>query len=791
MIETSQYCLDISVGVKGTDKYKENFLLPEDLISFQMYLECGAVVPYIEMAFRVQTTSNQNEDYSMLFKQGSKVTLTIGPDKLHLKTYDLKIGEVNTTQAQTNDAIRVVKFDAVISDKSVQYLTNKGTIEKNGTSIEVIKQLGKQYFNTDLVTDIDAVNETPMVWRQNGMANNMFLTNVWLHTNIQPDVPVMYIDDKLTIHLKSYNKIKNGDVAFTFTPRKPQAGTKDVQFINSFSPQANKLLFNALGSEQQTYITDADTGAVTVVHPNIEKAEIASTKKIEKTRGVGAQKFNRVECANVYRGYKQTYQLNRVRLNYLSGVSGYITLVGLRDDIELLTLVQVKDVSDADNGKYIVFDKRYRVVHGSQFLTYVFLCRDNTNNLERYILEEERKNAFDRFKSEIQNFYTLVRNLRKYVVMARYMIDGSLYRDIIKFATSLKTDLLSSFTVMGIALDFNDTNALFNSMKSIGNGLINNIVKTYLPAPFNQTLQNFALQDPSLKKMVSDLLAYHAPSDLRYLITEINGLLTDITSGLNRVAKDANRQQKASSTSTNYIDNKSTTFKDTPQGVVEVITKENTEMNAEQEVQRRVDNIIQQFIDNTKDLDLPMPIIELTEDQKLLNDIDLEKLLAGFVEADLADKGYLTNIKSAVQADNSNRDVNFTDVLTGTATVGFRTINTVKNNVGITLYDRYYGVFNTPTDLTNFYITDQFHDMYKTVEFQRLVSARKGERIFIALPMREADLKFFINSTSVAMEVMSNIDLGVRTSSGSIVYYNVYMSPKGYNSNSNLVEVRL
>ena len=61
------------------------------------------------------------------------------------------------------------------------------------------------------------------------------------------------------------------------------------------------------------------------------------------------------------------------------------------------------------------------------FQTVLFLCRDNTNNCEKYILDADvRKNAYDSFKSDIQTFYGFVKNLRKYVVMARYSIDGSL-----------------------------------------------------------------------------------------------------------------------------------------------------------------------------------------------------------------------------------------------------------------------------------------------------------------------------------------------------------------------------
>ena len=106
------------------------------------------------------------------------------------------------------------------------------------------------------------------------------------------------------------------------------------------------------------------------------------------------------------------------------------------------------------------------------------------------------------------------------------------------------------------------------------------------------------------------------------------------------------------------------------------------------------------------------------------------------------------------------------------------------------MFSRFWGVFNKPIELTDFYITDQFRDMYRTPEFTRLVYAKKNQRIFVAYPASEQDLRIFVNGVLEDTEVIENMDLGVRGKNGSIILYNVYTTIKGYNSNSNILEVR-
>ena len=770
MIKTSQYCFDIAIGVEGSSRGTlRDFLRENDLLAFKLTVMSGVAIPYIVCSIKVH-----NRQVASFFKEKSVVEISFGPTESQMETLSVVIGTVNQTIGQPSSTELVVSFEAVIDVASSKFVLNTDTNTYTGTSLKVLQEFSQKFFGKQLDSDISEVNETEMVWRQDSELNSRFIANAWLHMNIAPDVPLLYIDTDLQMHLYSLNRIKRDKPLTTFVPQTAKAGKGQTQFFNDFVPQSYKNIMNAVSSNQIVPVMNADSGQIKVEFPEANKAQLASTKETEESNTGYTVKENRVESANVYKGYQKTYQYNRTQLMSLSSIVGYVELIGYRNEFRIYDKVEVSNVSPEHTGMYIITDIEYVVAHGQGFITTIYLTRDNINQLEKYILKKDEKNAYLKFKSEIQKMYTFVRNLRKYVQMARYVIDGSLHRDLIKFATRMKSELLRSFTVAGIPLDFNSMDALVSSLKSIGNNLLNTIIKTYLPAPFNTALLNFALQNPSLKGLLSRLLTRYAPEDVRLLIVEISGLLADITAGLDRLAKNANNSQKQDDVNSNQGD---TSFKDTPGGVIDVVIKDK-DKDVDKDTDDRVKDIVDDILDRTKDIDIPIPVIKLTESQKLLNNVDLSKLIADLIVTELDGKGYLDGIS------------NFEDVLLGKTPMSFGIINQINENAGLVMFSRFWGVFNEPIELTDFYITDQFRDMYRTPEFTRLVCARKNQRIFVAYPASEQDLRIFVNGVLEDTEVIENMDLGVRGKNGSIILYNIYTTIKGYNSNSNILEVR-
>lgn len=773
MIRTSQYCFDISIGVEGSSRgILSNFLRENDLGYCEFDFWSGMIVPMFKCMIKCHSDS-----ISSSFRQGSIIKITFGPNENQLQTYECAMGEVTVTKPLENASESVVTFEAVITEKSSKFILNTDNLAKQGTSLEVLKELSKQFFGTELQTDVKSVNETPMIWRQDSKYNNVYMADIWMHMNLKPDVAFAYIDDKLNVHIKSFDNIVKSKPKVTFVPRETKAGTNEIAINNVFNPESHVATINALVSNQSVFVRDADTGKVDVEFPDEEKPELASTKEVEKGGYGNATKHNRVESMNVYKGYKKAYNYNRTKLNKLTAVIGYVEVVGIYKGVSVLDLVNVSGTSSEHTGYYLVSDITYKVGHGFPPSTTIWLCRDNINRVEEYVKKEDPKNAFMNFMSEIKKFYTMVRDLHILVQKCRYLVDGSLYRDLQKFVHQMKFNLLRSFSVCGIPLDFNNTKDLFNSVRSIGMSILNKIVQTYLPAPFNTALLNYP-GGVKTKAVVSKLLTQYAPDDVRLLIVEIQGLVFDLTDGLGRVAKNASVAQKAL-TAKNTVNKDNVSFTDTANGVVEVQVVEKEAQEVEN-IDTKVNNILQDFLNNTSEVDIPLPLVDLTDTQQLYTDEELRNLLADQVIADLDSKGYLKGI-----------DLDkFRQILFGDSYLSFEQINTINKNTGFIMYPRFWGKYKEPEELTDFYITSQFRDMYKTPDFTKLLSAKKGEHIFVAFPTFEKNLKIFINTQLQDMEVIPNMDLHVLDNSGNIIKYNVYVSPNGYNSNSNILEVR-
>lgn len=773
MIKTSQYCFDISIGIEGSSRgMLSNFLQQNDLGYFEFSLVSGLSVPLIKCTIKCH-----NNNVSSSFRQGSIVKITFGPNDKHLQTYECTIGEVNDTKVLENASESIISFEAVITEKSSKFVLNTDNLAFQGTSLEALKHLSKTFFGTKLDTDITSVNETPMIWRQDSRFNNWYMADIWMHMNLKPDVPLTYIDDQLVVHLRSLNNIVKAKSKVTFVPHGTKAGENQVSINNVFNPESHIAKINAIISNQSIFIRDADTGKVEVDFPDDEKPEIASTKEIEKGGYGHSTKHNRVESTNISKGYKKAYSYNRTKLNRLSAVVGYVEVLGIYKGVNVLDLVTVSGTSPEHTGNYLVSDIVYKVGHGFPPVTIIWLCRDNINRVEKYVRKKDSDNAFTNFLSEIRKFYTMVRSLRVLVQKCRYVVDGSLYRDLQKFVHQMKYDLLRSFTVCGIPLDFNSTKELFTSLRSTGMRILNNIVTTYLPAPFNTLLLNYP-GGVKTKALVSKLLTQHEQisNDVRLLIIEIQGLIFDLTDGLGRVAKKASTAQQVTE-ARNTVNNDNVSFTDSASGVTEVQVVEK-EVQQLENIDTRVNDILQDFINNTNEIDIPLPIINLTPSEQLYTDRELRLLLANMVMTDLTNKGYLEGI------------TNFKDILLGESQLTFEQINQINKNTGLIMYTRFWGSFNTTDELTDFYITTQFRDMYKTPDFTKLVNARKGQHIFVAFPAFEQNLRIFINSVFQDMDIIPEMNLHITDKTGNLIPYNVYVSKTGYNSNSNILEVR-
>ena len=288
------------------------------------------------------------------------------------------------------------------------------------------------------------------------------------------------------------------------------------------------------------------------------------------------------------------------------------------------------------------------------------------------------------------------------------------------------------------------------------------------------------------------------------------------------------------------------------EGAVIDTTTDTSETDYIEESQGRVEEILSDYEDKTKGLDLPFPRIELTESQSLYTDKELESYVLTKTIENLTNLGYLHD-ESDVE--------DLTEVLKGEEPIDFDLISRINENAGNNFGFRFWGTFgstkeamyawryednvvytkteeigersrlynsdyspyaniefkvtevepnkyavtyngelteraededvisNALSELTSFYIKDSYKDKYRTIPCTKTVSATDNKRIFFACPTREKDLSFYINTRRVRLNYFE-IDLGYSDYFGNPIMYNVYYTETGYNSNSVLFEVK-
>ena len=260
MIETDNYCFDITIGTEGSSRgVFKNFLREEDLLWCRLQVMSGVAVPYFTICVKLHDKGIANS-----LKEESEVKISLGPTRKLMETFSVKVGTVNMSDGDPGSTDVIVAFEAVISEASVKFILNTGEFCKTGTSLQAIESFCKSVLGTELDTAFQEVNDKPMTWKQDSDMNNIFLASIWLHMDKRPDAPLMYIGTDLRVHLTTVNNCKKKPVKAVLTATAPKEGENQVQFISQFTPKSYKNVTNILSSNKIVPITHADTGKIRV-----------------------------------------------------------------------------------------------------------------------------------------------------------------------------------------------------------------------------------------------------------------------------------------------------------------------------------------------------------------------------------------------------------------------------------------------------------------------------------------------------------------------------------------------
>ena len=819
----------LEIRVKGSNK--EGIVSFDMLRNFEIVETAGTSLPYICFAF-----GTLDQGLADLFIENNEVVVSIGETKEKADSFSVH-SVINSKDTEPSNKGWTVYYGGFIG--SNEFMMNKGVCQEYpGNSLLVTKDIIKKYAGgkPEISTDIEKTNENQVLWRQLYTTYNAFLVDVLLHMDIQPSFPLFTFDKFGTFHLRDFNKLKEQEPQWVFTPA-PNTTGNEIHYINNFNIESFKTSYNLYsGYNKSTEIYDSAAGVPDcAINDNVPL--LASTKESEKYPSGSRISLNKIQSDNVHNTYMEAYAHNTNCLMSLSSMSGGLNIYGYHPSLKPTDLVFVKVDGDSPSdrsieGKYLIDTVITRIECTPEGIpqtvnTLVYVTRDNNNNVENFVTQKKERMKVTR--KAMQSLSKAVSQARLAMTASSQLFDGVFTRAFLSYLTTTKINLLRMFSVGGITLDFTSQAAFLRSLLLLGNTLMNILLNMIFPSSIALLFRDFLINNPSLKNLLSKFIMENVPFELQGLIFDLINSLIGVHDSLNSIAEDNNITTETPMTP---VDN--TTFDD---------------------ADNRLNEIFQEFENNTTGLDIPFPIIELTPEQELYPINDLRDLVATETIANLTELGYMEGVDTG----------KFQDILEGKVPIDFNIINQINANAGdklnyrywgtygasnstlyawvhddnivytksveLTLYTRLYNsdaspymdnkfkvesenekYFITFTDilgetfvaerdeaqdinsdalvqLTDYYIKKGYKDRYRTIPCTKLISATRNSRLYFACPQSEENLRFYINSKRILLKSFP-IDLGVRTPLGVPVLYNVYYTETGYNSNSTMLEIR-
>ena len=761
---------NVYVNIKIQDLDIDDFLQVQDLLDLQIIETAGASLPIVYASFLTAEQKIINH-----FIRNNTVIVELGESKDDCDSFVVSIYSSTPPNNGAEGTRRLVEFGGFIINQD--YMVNLETRTYWGNSMLVAHQVVNNYFGAKpgkgLQTNITRTNENQVVWRQNNMTPCLFLAETLVHMDIMPSFPLFTFDKHGTFHLNDFNSIAKSDPVANFVSGNPQK-TNDIQYINNFSIEDFKDMYNRYsGFNKVTEIWGASSGIMQYAKSYNEPV-LASTQQTDMLQSSSRTLTNTVQSANVHNTYVEAFVYNSNKLVALSSMQGALELVGkYYRNLKPTDLVNVS-TGDADisiDGLYLIDTIRTQVDmrRGGVLHTYVYVTRDNKNSVENYIANPQRGIKIKKkFWTDLAN---AVSRLRVAYATGLKIIDGTYMKNVLSFATACKTNLLRSFVVAGVTIDFTSSANLIESLINTGNSLMNTLLAMIFPDQIAWVFRDFIIRKPTLRALLSNYIAQYVPYELQDIISAIVDALYHTTDSLNSIAKD-NGINVATGTTTvsapSLVGDQTVTD-----------TTDTSEIDYTSESQKLVNNIITDFENNTSGLNIPFPIIELTESQSLMGEPQLRDYVANQTIANLTNLGYLEGV-----------DIDkFKEILLGEEPIDFNMIDQINKNAGNSYNYRLWGTYNDLTELTSFFIKKGYKDKYRTIPCTKLINATDNIKIFFACPEKEADLRFYINSKRVELPKF-NIQLGYTDAYGNSIEYVVYYTENGFNSTSVLFEVK-
>ena len=829
----------IDVKVVGYDK--NNIVTLDNMKLMRIVETSGTSLPYLYGSF--YTYDRNLADY---FQLNNTLQIGIGDDASNADYFTVYLIDSPKDQDSSSSGW-LIEFGGFLGPTT--YMMNKVSKAYKGNSLLVTKQVIEENFKILPKLEISEVNENQVVWRQTYETTSSFLINTLMHMDIRPSFPLFTFNKKGEFCLKSFDKIKEETPKVYFVPFKPSESNQ-IQYLNNFNVDSYKPEYNLFsGYNKVTEVYKATSGMSSYVIDD-NTPILASTQQTEQFQSGNRVSLNKIQSSNVHNTYNEAYAHNVNKLLSMSSMQGVLKLAGgYYKNLQPLDLVFVN--TGKDDGSDGTIDALYlidTIVTDISFVTnnlttYVYVTRDNKNNVENYVTQKSNKIKIK--KSFLEELANSVSDVRVATALCSEIMSGDYLNRLKSFAIESKNNILRLFSVADVMLDFTGQIEYLKNALFVGNSLMNSLLFSLFPYSIAETLRDFLIRKPSERELLGKYIADYVPMPIQAPISRLADSMCSVHTSLNSIAEDNGI------TAVGIVGETLVVATNTVQEA-----KEEASFVAREEADQRVIQVIQGFENNTTGLDIPFPLISLTESQQLLPDEELKRYIADETILNLTELGYMEGVNIA----------EFKNILLGLSPIEFSIIQKINENAGVTLNYRYWGTFGHGNDslfawtyednlvytktldiqkytrlfnenytpyegtsfkiiteddgdsykvvyekdnslhdtsreetldvnsdvlsqLTSFYVQGSFKDRYRTIPCTKLISATKNSHIFFACPEKEKNIKFYINSKRVILGSFL-MDLGYKDTYGNVILYRIYYTSEGYNSNSVLFEIR-
>ena len=651
---------------------EEEFLQYGDVMQFHLIETAGASLPIIYLKILVRDKDIMNK-----FKSNNAIKVSVGNSKEDADTFLFHPLEPapNKDPSDTGWEVELVGF---IGNNS--YMFEQASTTYEGNSLFVVDSVMKDYIGKKVTltegnnviteegktigeyicTNFNRTNEEQVVWRRNNSTAAYFVADTLLHADVRPSFPLFTFDRYQTFYVRDINKLIKAGPAITFTAESPD-DENCIQFINNFNVESYKTMYDLYsGFGKTTEMVDAKSGLKSFIKAMNEPI-LASSSVSEKVENVtNTLSLNNTQSTNVHKTYNLAFAYNTNRLMSLSSMTGVLYTAGnYHHKLKPTDLVAIREGSrDSDiDGMYLV-DTIVTTANfaSGDFVTVYYVTRDNKNNVENYIPSKDNiLKIKDKLYNELLN---TISNLKYAYATAIKFIDGRFLSEVLSYAIETKNNLLRGFNVSGVMLDLADRyKGTLNSLIATGNSLLNTLFDMIFPYQIANSLRDFVTMERNSLGVISKYVSEYVPIDVQGVVMTLIEALYGVTDTLNSISED----------------NKGTT----------VAQQQPTQNEYIEEGKGKVKDIITDFEKNTTGLDIPFPIVELTESQSLLPESELRELVADKTISELINANYLTeNLVSP-----------FKSILLGESPIDFSIIEAINKNAGDTMYYRFWGTY--------------------------------------------------------------------------------------------------